>query len=234
MVGVLLYLVLRDGTLSNLSDTVVVLIGISGASAATSNAVIQQNNRLSFDNWAWLEKEKILKDANKKVRYARWSDMVTTNRQFDIYKMQAMVFSLVVAIALLIAGAGGELSTFQVPPELLGVLGLSQVTYIGGILVQPPAMKDLDAALTALRGARESYDTCVVKKTDTDDKGEPIDPPPKPPPPPPPPPPRLQYEKLARNIVPLIESTREVEVDDERLKLPPDPVGQPPGGTAPA
>jgi hypothetical protein len=38
-----------------------------------------------------------------------------------------------------------------VPETLLGILGLSQVVYIGGILVRPPAVNDLDEALTKLR-----------------------------------------------------------------------------------
>ena len=81
-----------------------------------------------------------------------------TNREFDVYKLQTIIFSLTVAIAMMIAGAS-SLTNFNVPENLLGLLGLSQVVYVGGILVRPPAVGDLDDALTKLRQAGETAES---------------------------------------------------------------------------
>ena len=59
--GLLLYLALTKGTLVDLSYTVVGLLGISGIGAATAQVAYQQKTRLSFDNWAWLQKRRALK-----------------------------------------------------------------------------------------------------------------------------------------------------------------------------
>ena len=53
----LLSLVLRIGTLEDLSLTVVGLMGISGIGAATSHVTYQQKTSLSFVNLAWLQKK---------------------------------------------------------------------------------------------------------------------------------------------------------------------------------
>jgi hypothetical protein len=227
VVGLLLYLVLRVGNLVSLSGSVVSLIGISGVSAAASAGVTQQNKRLSFDNWAWLQDEKILVNTDE-PRPALWSDLITSSHDFDIYKMQAMVFSVVVAIALFIAGAGGELDTFTVPDALLGVLGLSQVTYIGGLLTQPPSVGDLDTALTKLRSAYDNWQTAINQGTDVDSDGHlltaPVTPPAQPgfna---------KVQFNKQVKTIVPMIETALEAQVNRKAWALqplpkPPEPV----------
>jgi hypothetical protein len=221
VVGLLLYLLLRLGNLVSLSSSVVGLIGISGVSAAASAGVTQQNKRLSFDNWAWLQNEKILINTDK-PRPALWSDLITSNHEFDVYKMQALVFSMVVAIALFIAGAGGDLDTFNVPDALLGVLGLSQVTYIGGLLAQPPSVADLDTALTNLRNAYASYQTAINQGTDVDNDGHMLTAPVMAPAQP-------GFNAMARfnaqvkTIVPMIESALEVQVNRNVWALQPLP-----------
>ena len=57
------------------------------------------------------------------------------------------------------------------PETLLGILGLSQVVYIGGILVRPPAVNDLDEALTKLRAAGEIVAAAKAQNTDTGPDG---------------------------------------------------------------
>ena len=52
-----------------------------------------------------------------------------TNLEFDVYKLQTLIFSVVVAIALLASGEE-RLSSFTVPDTLLGILGLSQVVLV--------------------------------------------------------------------------------------------------------
>ena len=65
-------------------------------------------------------------------------------------------FSFVVGIALLMTGLSG-LANFTIPMALLGVIGLSQVTYVGGKIVAPTKFGDLDSKLTELRKAQEDF-----------------------------------------------------------------------------
>ena len=168
----LLSLVLRTGTLVDLSPTVVGLMGISGIGAATAHIAYQNMTRLSFDNWAWLQRhDVILPPRDGELPSAEWKQLFMTGQEFNIYKLQTIVFSITVAIAMVVAG-GSSLSSFTVPDNLLGILGLSQVVYVGGVLVQPPAVGDLDDALTKLRNAAEMVAQAKLLKTDTGADGK--------------------------------------------------------------
>jgi hypothetical protein len=222
LVGCLvLYLVLRTGTLADMSGTVVALLGISGVGAAVSQMTYTSKTRLSFDNWAWLQSNSVLKV--QAARAPQWKDLVLTNREFDVYKLQTIIFSLAVAAALVVTGASG-LATFQIPSAMLGVLGLSQVVFVGGILVRPPATEDLDDTLTTLRAAAGRYSEALARGTDVDADGKLIDsgvdsqhvaqna--------------KRQYEHLVELAIPMIESTLEVEVDKNNLLQAPRPVDE--------
>lgn len=65
-------------------------------------------------------------------------------------------FSFVIGIALLIIGIHG-LANFSIPQALLGVIGLSQATYIGGKVTAPTGFGDLDTKLTAVRAAQDAF-----------------------------------------------------------------------------
>jgi hypothetical protein len=86
---------------------------------------------------------------------ARWSDILTTDGEFDVYRYQSCIFSLVVGIALLVVRVS-ELASFEIPTTLLGVLGLSQVVYGAGKLVSPLAMADLNRAIKKLRDLEQA------------------------------------------------------------------------------
>jgi hypothetical protein len=73
---------------------------------------------------------------------ASWRDLFTTDGEFDVYRYQSFIFSLAVGGALLISGVV-QLSSFEIPTTLLGILGLSQAVYFGGKLVTPTTMAKL-------------------------------------------------------------------------------------------
>ncbi|NPT58183.1 hypothetical protein [Paraburkholderia elongata] len=210
-----LALVLRTGTLVDLSPTIVGLLGISGIGAATAQITYQQKTRLSFENWAWLQKREVLTPPAV-PRGPQWRDLVLTNREFDVYKLQTIIFSIAVA-ASMISGGALNLATFSVPTALLGILGLSQVVYVGGILVRPPAVSDLDDSLTKLRLAGETVAAAKAQKTDTGPDGKLLAELP----------PgqeiaanaQRQYDDLADTVVTMIESTLEVAADRSKLNL---------------
>jgi hypothetical protein len=157
VVGLLGYIVMRTGVLSDLSPTILTLLGISGVGAAASKATDVNRNRLDAENWAWLVKKRWLVPGGLAMQnYARWRDLVTSDGEFDGYRFQMLAFSLVVGGALLTTGLT-DLASFEVPQTLLGILGLSQVVYIGGKLAAPPSCADLNAALTKLRGLEVAF-----------------------------------------------------------------------------
>jgi hypothetical protein len=181
--GMVFSLVLTLGVLSDLSPTVALLLGISAVGAAVAQKTTTTRNRLDFENWAWLVKKKVLPINQAEKTEPKWGDLVVTNREFDVYKLQTLIFSVVVAVALLVGGEE-RLASFAVPETLLGILGLSQVVYVAGTLARPASIGDLDQAVTNLREMESKLQTCIARKTDTDDKGKLPDKLPDPQPPP--------------------------------------------------
>ena len=164
--GLVGYIVSRTGILSNLSSTVLLLLGIAGIGSAAAKATDVSRSRLDFDNWAWFIRKGWLPEGGlAAVNDARWRDLVTTDGEFDVYHFQNLIFSLVVGGALLVVGLR-DLATFSIPDTLLGVLGLSQVVYVGGKLVAPPTFAELNTATTALRQLEKDF---VATATSTPD-----------------------------------------------------------------
>jgi hypothetical protein len=153
--ALLLYILIRVGLLSDMSTTVLLLLGISGIGAAASKATDVGLNRLDFNNWAWMiDKGWLPPNGLASVTVASWRDIVTADDGFDVYHFQMLIFSLVVGVALLQVGFT-DLSSFTIPGALLAVLGLSQAVYVGGKLVSSPGCADLNKSVTELR-ARET------------------------------------------------------------------------------
>ena len=104
------------------------------------------------------------------------------------------------------------------PPTLLGVLGLSQVVYVGGVMVKPPAVADLDNAITQLRTDGELLSDAINQGTDTDAAGKLLGTPATPPGVNA----RRQYNDQADRVEAMIESALEVEAVRSRLDWRPD------------
>jgi hypothetical protein len=165
VVGLVAYIVARTGILSDLSLTVLTLLGISGGSAAVSKATDANRNRLDFQNWAWFIRKGWLPPSGLgAINDANWKDVLTTDGQFDVYHFQSLTFSLAVGGALLASGFA-DLASFTIPESLLGVLGLSQVVYIAGKLVAPPSIKELNDMANATRAAEQEF-TAAANRTD--------------------------------------------------------------------
>ena len=166
VVGLFLLFWLQTGMLADLSGTILTLLGISGIGAIAAKGTDQQRNTISPENRAWLIRKNWIQAAKQPVdaSNATWRDFFTTNGQFDVYRYQSFVFSFVVVAALIAAGVT-ELSTFTIPDTVLGIVGLSQVVYIGGKLVTSTSMSDLNAALNDLRDKERKFrDDATAKK----------------------------------------------------------------------
>jgi hypothetical protein len=99
----------------------------------------------------WLARHGILRDD----RTPRVRDLFFTGGEFDIYKLQNIIFSPFVGITVLAAGVN-DLAALDIPDNLMALLGLSQVVYVGGKAVGPsPTVDDLvDACKRAAEAER--------------------------------------------------------------------------------
>ena len=163
--GLLSYILGRTGALSDLSSSILLLLGIAGVGSAAARGTDEQKNRLSSENQLWLiDKQWLPKGGWAAVNTASWHDIITNDGgEFDVYRYQSCIFSLTVGCALLVNGVN-ELASFTIPQTLLGILGLSQIVYIGGKVVSTSAVADLDAAVTSLRAAERSYSDAATAK----------------------------------------------------------------------
>jgi hypothetical protein len=149
------YIWLMTEHLSELSTTVLLLMGIAGVGATAAAGADLTKNRLALDNWAWLVNKNWLPQGGiSAVNQAKWRDVFTTNGVFDVPRFQLVTFSVVVGFGLLASGADlADLSTYSIPTQLLSILGLSQVVYVAGKLVAPPSVSELDAQILKVREA---------------------------------------------------------------------------------
>lgn len=166
---VLFYSVLKDGTLTKLSSDVLMLLGVGAAGTSGAKITALQQNRLSFENWAWLKRKGwIQEDIGKARRPPKWADLVSTDDAFDVFKFQNIVVSLIVGIGLLYIGltdtSSSGLASFKIDPSLLGLLGLSQVTYVGGKAISASPIAELDKQLDELGKLERKFVEAVAGK----------------------------------------------------------------------
>jgi hypothetical protein len=156
--GLILLFMLQTGVLSDLSGTILTLLGINGIGATVAKGADAQRNTIAPENRAWLLRRNWIPTAKTPVdtSNASWRDFFTTDGEFDVYRYQSFVFALVVIVALVAAGVT-QLSTFVIPDTILGIVGLSQAVYIGGKLVTPTNMSDLNTAITDLRDREKKF-----------------------------------------------------------------------------
>lgn len=149
--GLILYLVLRTGMLAELSSTIMLLLGITGFGSTIAKGADSQRNAFSAENRAWLMQHGWIPTTPVvRSNAASWRDLITTEDEFDVYRFQSLIFSIVVGLAL-VAGGVVQLSSFAIPQTILGILGLSQAVYISGKLVTPTTMTDLNGLVADLR-----------------------------------------------------------------------------------
>jgi hypothetical protein len=166
---------LRTGVLSELSPSVIALLGIPAVGSILSQAANLSTDRLTASNWAWLTSRGILPLNDRGARVPRWSDLFMSDAELDLYKVQAAAFSLVVAIGFLLSGMDG-FTDFSVPDSLLQILGLSQVVLVGGRFTKPATLKELDTLISELKLRSQVLRRAALTGIDVDPEGKPVDP----------------------------------------------------------
>ncbi|WFT96999.1 hypothetical protein QA633_08085 [Bradyrhizobium barranii] len=160
--GLITYFLLRTGVLTDISSTVLLLLGIAGIGSTVAKGADNSRTTITPENKAWLLRKQWLPSTlNPNNIDAHWRDLFTTDGEFDVYRYQSFIFSIVVGGALIIGGVT-QLSSFEIPQTLLGILGLSQVVYIGGKLVTPTSMADLNKSIDDLRQAEKKFRASAI------------------------------------------------------------------------
>lgn len=147
--SLLSYIGMRTGFPPDVSSDVIVLMGIAAGGSVAAGLVGSTRAGLNPQNIAWLRKREWLRE----VADPHWSQLVMHKGTLDIYRLQSVVFSLVVAISLLQTGFY-LLAFYDVPDGIMTLLGISQGTYVGGKLVeQAQALRAADEAVSRAREA---------------------------------------------------------------------------------
>ena len=123
---------------------------MAGAGAARFT---RDHSGLSDENRIWLVGNAILR---KQAGAPKWSDLVQSAGEVDLTRLQAIVFSLFALFALIVIGSQ-NISTFSVPNQILYLIGLSQIVYIGDRAITSEAARRANLDLNALREAQREH-----------------------------------------------------------------------------
>lgn len=146
------------GRLTGLSSDILLLLGIGAAGTTGGKITAIAKKRLTFENQAWLIRKGWIRESiepEASDRKPEFGDLLRSGNEFDISKFQLLIFSLVIGAALMYFAVYGadvqDLASFKIPAEYLGLIGLSQVVYIGGKAVGPNTSANLDKKLNEVR-----------------------------------------------------------------------------------
>lgn len=159
----LAFVLMRTGVLSDLSTTVLEQLGISGLGAVAAKGADSSRTTLDPANQAWLMNKGWF-DAPKlgqTTQQPSFFDLISSDGNFDVYRFQSLMLSGAVGGALFIGGVS-QLSAFTVPQNILNILGLSQVVYVAGKLVNQSSASQINAVITDLRSAEAEFRDSVL------------------------------------------------------------------------
>lgn len=146
--GVALYVFLRSGALSEMSAGVLQLLGVTAAGstlaqlASATPGLTPRSRQILFGTGSLRLGEDL----------PGWRDVVTANGEVDVTRVQALVFSGLAIVSLVVNGAA-NLAEFALPQSVVALLGLSQGIYVFGKLVPSETMRQLEQQLKLVREA---------------------------------------------------------------------------------
>ncbi len=147
VMSVLVLLFVQTGSLSDLPDSVLALLGVSASGTILSGLTGLTKNRLSFVNWQWLTDQGWL---TKNPTPTRWTDLLLDDDgSLNIYKFQLLFSSILVGITLVVSG-GNNLLGFKIPANFPQLLGLSNIAYVLGKVVTPTGIPELNDQVSEL------------------------------------------------------------------------------------
>lgn len=150
VVGVYAYVFARTGYLSGLSNTVLMLLGIT--LAGSTLASLAEGPPLATANRVWLTATGVL---DMRQRTPCWQDLLGSEGEVDVTRVQALAFSVFAAVALVVNGAT-DLENFAIPDQLNTLIGISQAVYVAGKALPRDSAKRLNDEVRALRDAEQT------------------------------------------------------------------------------
>ncbi|UTY59726.1 hypothetical protein [Massilia sp. erpn] len=155
--SLLFYQWLRTGMLQELSVDLLYLIGLSTAGAAGTQ--ITSSIRKELDPAVYRYVQELgwfTAPALSNNRRASAADLLMSNKRFDIYKFQMLIFSFVIAAYVIVSGVD-QLAHIQISATLLTLMGISQGAYIGG-RATGESLAPLQDQLRGMQNLQERYE----------------------------------------------------------------------------
>lgn len=160
----LFYQWMRTGLLQEISTDLLYLIGISTAGTAATQVATSIRKDLDPAVYRYVQElgwfTAPLANASSK---ASARGLLMTNRRFDIYKFQMLVFTCVIA-AYVIASGAKELGNIQISATLLTLMGMSQGAYVGG-RAAADVLTPLQDQLRGMQSLQLRYQACRNAET---------------------------------------------------------------------
>ena len=158
--GVLFYVFIHSGVLSDLSTTTLTILGITVGGGTLGRAVGDWNG-IKIENRQWLIGGRILQPQPDRPR---WSDLLNTQGEIDVAKVQALLFTALIAISIVSSGYVG-LNAFNVPDQIMVLSLISQGAFVAGKLLPTDSRRKIDEDIDMLRKSGSDY---AKNKTDPD------------------------------------------------------------------
>lgn len=136
------------GVLGAFPADLLILLGVSTGGSVAARVVQQRSGisepaRRDLTRRGWFT-------GSVKWRRPRLNHLLASAGHFDLSRMQAFLFSLVVAAYVLSSGII-DLGTVKIPTEMLSLMGLSQAIYIAGKAVAPAYVAAIEEGVEQLR-----------------------------------------------------------------------------------
>jgi hypothetical protein len=160
--GLLFQLWVRTGVLSDISEQLLILIGISavGAGGAKFTGTIKTSlsdktaQYLIGKGWYRWEQEPL-------HDHATLAKLLLTDNRLDVYKFQMAIFTVVVALYVIWAGQT-DLSQVKISETMLYLIGISQGVYVGGKAITDRTT-DLESAVAKMIDLEKQLQSVLLK-----------------------------------------------------------------------
>lgn len=167
--GVAAYVFVLNGELIDISDSILILLGITGsASVAARFTASRQEEQVELTMRAGEISGSGSRYRLLTLAYPAWHDLISTAGRIDLARLQVFVFTVLAAFYVGITA----IVTFQfpeVPDGLLWLMGISNGVYLGGKVAEPrltDQLTEIDLQRRAASSSRETEKNRLKKISD--------------------------------------------------------------------
>ena len=173
-----IFWVLQTGKLVPMDTSVLMLLGVAVGGSGVGRVANGVRSRVTGDNWAWAKKKGWIKNdftRTSSEHVPKISDLLTSDEKFQIARFQAVAFSVVVGISLLITGAAAadSLASVKIDDSYLMLIGISQGVYVGGKFVGANPVTELNVSLDRVRKLELAFTQAVARSDNWNGDAEP-------------------------------------------------------------